>query len=142
MLSATLWIHHQAEPARRRHKPDAACDSGAGARKPPRIAFDPYGAWRRSEAEKAPEHCCGAAAHEAGKAQDLADTQQNSVGSRLGVFKQHRAGRCFRHGRSHAAAAGHRRHEIGGVERPAAHHRSHAAVAQHGASVGQRHDLF
>ena len=39
-------------------------------------------------------------------------------------------------------AAGHRRHEIGGTERAAAHDGSHAAVAQDRAAVGERHDLF
>jgi hypothetical protein len=39
-------------------------------------------------------------------------------------------------------ATGHRRHEIGGTKRAAAHDGSDAAVAQDRAAVGERHDLF
>ena len=104
------------------------------------------GLWcaRRSrgfEAEQPPQHAIGAASQQTRKSQHLVGAQTNGIRPLAGILKRDVA-RHQRIGRDASlGATGHGLHQIGDGERAALPVRRHPAVAQHGAAVGQRHDL-
>ena len=113
-----------------------AAMASRGTREPARIAAQLDGHRLARDSEQAAQHRPGAAAEEPGKADHLAGMQADgrvAVGLRL---QQQRVGRRRRSGDLFGRAPGHRGDEIVHGERAARAHGRDAAVAQHGAAVG------
>ena len=134
-------VEDEAKPPLARHHADAGVDRGGRTGNAAALASHVQLDARAADAEQPPQHPVRAAAQQSGEAHDLAGAHADGIRARLGILQQHRPG-CGSFDRDAGfRASGHGLHQVGGAERAALAGRRHAAVAQHGAAVGERHDL-
>ncbi len=96
---------------------------------------------RPGRAEQAADHALGTAAEQARDADDFPRAQAQGVGP-IGLRRhQHVARRHRRGGDLRGRTPGHGRNEIADREGAAPAHRHHPSVAQHRATIGDRHHL-